>query len=80
MLHKVLSSRETRARAPLAIFVRTHAPRLGPTMLLMDLALMSQQTTAIREPEDLLAATLFADIRPVMLVHVLRPFAFPRES
>jgi hypothetical protein len=70
MLFQIFLSRESSPRTSVAVRVRTHSWRLGLCILLVYLALVTQQTTGISEATDFVAAWLFAFVRPVMLVHM----------
>ena len=67
---EVLFAREARAGAAFAVAVGTHARRLGATVLLVNFALVAEQTAGVGEALDLLAAGLFTDVRAQVLVHV----------
>ena len=75
MLVEVLLARETLARTTLAILKGTHVACLGPTVLLVDFALVAQEAARVSEALDLVAARLLADIGTVVLVHVFTRIA-----
>ena len=68
---QVLFSCETRTRATFAVCEWTEERFLGATMQLVHLALVTQESTAVREALELLASFDGALIRAVVLVHVL---------
>jgi hypothetical protein len=70
MLLQVLLTRESVPCASIAVRIGAHERLLGIDVLLMHLALMSQQATGICKPLDLIASGLQAFVRAVVLVHV----------
>lgn len=68
---QILFSCETRTRATFAVCERTEERFLGATMHLVHLALVTQESTAVREALELLASFDGALVRAVVLVHVL---------
>jgi len=79
MLVEVLKAGETLAVVTLAVDVRTVERILGSAVLAMDFALVTEQATRVGKPGEFLTSLGRAFVRPVVLVHVLTPLAFPRK-
>lgn len=70
MLVKVLLAGEALARVALAVRVRAVDSVLGPAVLVVDFALVSEETARVREAWEVLAALGGAAVGTLVLVHV----------
>jgi hypothetical protein len=75
VLVEILLSREALAGVALAVDVRAVQLLSRASVLVVDLALMSEQTTRVGEAGKLLASLGRALVRAIVLVHVFRPLA-----
>lgn len=80
MLSKILLPREAGAGAALAVIERAEERLLGAAVHLVHLALVTKKTATVGKTLELLAALYIALVRPVVLVHVLAPFALAIED
>jgi len=71
MFVQIFLSAEADAGAAFAVLVRTHAAGFGAPMLLVDFALVAEETSGVGEAADVVAFGLFADVGAGVLVHVL---------
>lgn len=80
VLSEVLLPCEAGARAALAIIEGAKERLLCATMHLVHFALVAQETPGVGEALKFLTALDVTLVRPVVLVHVLAPFAFSLEQ
>lgn len=79
MLVKVFLTREAFANVTLAVLVWAVELLAWATMLVMDFAFMTKQSTTVGKSWQLLASNSWAFVWAVVLIHMLRPLALPVE-
>jgi hypothetical protein len=70
MLIKILFSGESCTGRAFTVAMRTHFRGFGASMLIMDFALVAEETTGVGEALDFVAAGFEADVGAGVFIHV----------